>query len=83
MPQVRPVANLIRQRKTHHYRPAGVSPTRALHQDRCGRRFRTQTHGPLALCIKMDFWFHWVTQSDKQGVCDWANALQASIYRTL
>ena len=27
------MANLIRLRKTHHYRPAGVSPTRALHQD--------------------------------------------------
>ncbi|NEO44587.1 MAG: hypothetical protein F6K55_10805 [Moorea sp. SIO4A3] len=38
-------------------RPAGVPPTRALPwfprgKQRCGRRFRTQTHGPLALCIK-------------------------------
>ncbi|NEO80221.1 MAG: hypothetical protein F6J99_29950 [Moorea sp. SIO4G3] len=29
----------------------GVSPTRALHQDRCGRRFRTQTHAPLAIAV--------------------------------
>ena len=45
------VANLITG-QAHLSLQAGIPPTRALHQDRCGSKFRTQTHAPLALCIK-------------------------------
>ncbi|NEO68022.1 hypothetical protein [Moorena sp. SIO3H5] len=56
------MANLIRQRKTHHYglgeAARGGFPHERLHQDRCGSKFRTQTQNHERLHQdKADYFF--------------------------
>ncbi|NEN94724.1 MAG: hypothetical protein F6K50_04050 [Moorea sp. SIO3I7] len=51
--EVRPVANLIRQRKKHHY-GLGGSPHERLHQDKENAPLRSWGKPPLAIASRMD-----------------------------